>query len=663
MAARLPASASTRWRTTPDQHTGSLWSSTGTLLATVTFTNESISGWQTATFSNPVEITEGTTYVASYHTSGTYAADAELLRDRHSRRPADGALVGQQRRKRRLYLFRQVPRSQPAAIRPPTIGSTSSSSSRPSTLCRSPATTTASLVYPTAIAVIRRRLLCLPTTATRTAIRSRSQASATPPMAPWRLTARPAPSPSRRPPAISGRQASPIRYRTAVAARRRPRSSMTVAPSDTTVKPVLAVERAQHSFRERPWLRRTGREVHSHRPGIITGLRYYKSAQDTGTHTGSLWTSTGTLLAHATFTNESASGWQTVHFRAAGRGCGRHHLCRKLSLQRLLWRDAELLRDQPYQRPAHGAVSGQRRKRRLRLWHEHVCSRRPAYNATNYWVDVLYEQANGKLCAGGRRRSRLLRVATTRRLSLQASTLARQRQRRQQRPADHHRRRQCRERHGRLRQPDQRHHLYADERICPAIASFTYTISDGNGGTDTAQVSLSVDPAGGTQNLFGIRPRPRPVTVNDPGDVELGMKFQADVAGVDHRHPLLQGPQKMSGRTKRICGPRTGRCLQARPSPTRPRAAGRPSACPRKSPSRPDTTYVVSYHSNGFYSATPALLRTRSSSNGRICRRLSSASSGGNGVYAYGPSGLFPTNSFNATNYYVDVAFRPQLAA
>ena len=49
-------------------------------------------------------------------------------------------------------------------------------------------------------------------------------------------------------------------------------------------------------------------------PGIITGMRYYKSAQDIGTHTGSLWTSTGTLLATATFTNESASGWQTVTF-------------------------------------------------------------------------------------------------------------------------------------------------------------------------------------------------------------------------------------------------------------------------------------------------------------------------------------------------------------
>jgi len=34
-----------------------------------------------------------------------------------------------------------------------------------------------------------------------------------------------------------------------------------------------------------------------------------------------------------------------------------------------------------------------------------------------------------------------------------------------------------------------------------------------------------------------------------------------------------------------------------------------------------------------------------------------SSSSGGNGVYAYGSSSAFPTNTFNASNYWVDVVF------
>jgi hypothetical protein len=61
-------------------HVADLWSSTGTLLTSATFTDETASGWQQVNFPTPVAITAGTTYVASYHTaSGDYAADPNLL--------------------------------------------------------------------------------------------------------------------------------------------------------------------------------------------------------------------------------------------------------------------------------------------------------------------------------------------------------------------------------------------------------------------------------------------------------------------------------------------------------------------------------------------------------------------------------------------------------
>jgi hypothetical protein len=44
--------------------------------------------------------------------------------------------------------------------------------------------------------------------------------------------------------------------------------------------------------------------------GRIESIRFYKSASETGTHVGRIWSSTGALLASATFTNETASGWQ-----------------------------------------------------------------------------------------------------------------------------------------------------------------------------------------------------------------------------------------------------------------------------------------------------------------------------------------------------------------
>ncbi|MCO5987761.1 DUF4082 domain-containing protein [Actinoallomurus spadix] len=54
-------------------HVGHLWSSTGTLLAEATFTNETASGWQQVNFATPVAVSANTTYVASYHTAGHYA--------------------------------------------------------------------------------------------------------------------------------------------------------------------------------------------------------------------------------------------------------------------------------------------------------------------------------------------------------------------------------------------------------------------------------------------------------------------------------------------------------------------------------------------------------------------------------------------------------------
>ena len=48
--------------------------------------------------------------------------------------------------------------------------------------------------------------------------------------------------------------------------------------------------------------------------GFITGIRYYKASGSSGTHTGSLWSASGVRLATATFTAETASGWQEVLF-------------------------------------------------------------------------------------------------------------------------------------------------------------------------------------------------------------------------------------------------------------------------------------------------------------------------------------------------------------
>lgn len=61
------------------QHTGSLWTGSGTLLATVSFTNETASEWQQANFGTPINILANSPYVISYHTTGHYAVNSNYF--------------------------------------------------------------------------------------------------------------------------------------------------------------------------------------------------------------------------------------------------------------------------------------------------------------------------------------------------------------------------------------------------------------------------------------------------------------------------------------------------------------------------------------------------------------------------------------------------------
>jgi hypothetical protein len=57
-----------------------------------------------------------------------------------------------------------------------------------------------------------------------------------------------------------------------------------------------------------------GVRFRSAKQGWVTGVRFFKTAGNTGEHTGSLWTSTGQRVATGTFTGESESGWQELSF-------------------------------------------------------------------------------------------------------------------------------------------------------------------------------------------------------------------------------------------------------------------------------------------------------------------------------------------------------------
>ena len=194
-------------------HVGHLWTSTGTLLASATFTNETASGWQQVNLATPIAITANTVYVASYYApNGGYSVNRPYFAASYDNPPLHALADGTSGANGVHYYPGNAF---------PTVGYDQSNY-------------WVDVVFATTV-----------TPASNTI---------------W---------------------------------------SSSAVPATASYPDTRSVE--------------LGVKFRSDVNGHITGLRFYKGSANTGTHVGHLWTSTGTLLASATFSNETTSGWQQVN--------------------------------------------------------------------------------------------------------------------------------------------------------------------------------------------------------------------------------------------------------------------------------------------------------------------------------------------------------------
>jgi hypothetical protein len=163
-------------------------------------------------------------------------------------------------------------------------------------------------------------------------------------------------------------------------------------------------------------------------------------------------------------------------------------------------------------------------------------------------------------------------------------------------------------------------------------------------------------PATGTFRIWGPTATPATVNGTDTSAVEVGVKFRTSQSGSVLGLRFYKG----TGNTGTHVGSlwsRTGG-LMARATFTGETASGWQQvtfATPVAVTA--NTTYVVSYFApNGRYSYTSNQFGSSAVSNGPLTA-LRNGTDGGNGVYQYTNSPAFPTSSFNATNYWVDVVF------
>lgn len=637
-------------------HTGSLWTSTGTLLGTVTFTNESISGWQTATFSEPIQIARGVTYVASYHTNGVYAATTNYFTSSVTNGPLT-ALASTTGSQNGLYGYSNetvFPTNSYQATNywVDVVFNQTTVNGVPIASNDNGFTVTQNMpVQLTAASLLANDNDPDDDPLSITAVGDATNGSVTFDSQTNLVTFTP----------TSG-YTGPASFSYTISDGRGGAASATVsmnvtAPgtatslfSDASTPAVLAVND--------PASVELGVRFTVSSAGVITGLRYYKGAQDNGTHTGSLWTSTGTLLATATFTNETASGWQTVTFAdpitvAAGASyVASYHSNGFYTATPNYFTSSQT--NGPLTAPASvtGAGNG------LYTYSSGSVFPTSTYGAANYWVDVLFERSTQNSVPVANNDTGFSSQYNSA-VAIPASALLAN-----DTDAD----------------TDPLTVIGVDAAVNGTVAfdsqtnivtftpsagysgpaSFSYTISDGQGGTASAQVSLTVRPEDTGQHLFAATDIPATITVNDNNPVELGMKFQADVAGWITGFQFYKGPQNIGPHEAHLWTS-TGTLLASATFTNESASGWQTVDLAQEIAIEANTTYVVSYHTNGNYSATGNFFSSEHSSDNLTA--LSSALSGGNGVYAYGPSGVFPTSTYNSTNYYVDVAFRPQLAA
>jgi hypothetical protein len=152
---------------------------------------------------------------------------------------------------------------------------------------------------------------------------------------------------------------------------------------------------------------------------------------------------------------------------------------------------------------------------------------------------------------------------------------------------------------------------------------------------------------------------PATPSTDDASPVELGVKFQADVGGYITAIRFYKGPSNTGTHIGNLWS--SDGTLLGTATFTNETASGWQQvsfATPVQITA--NTTYVASYHTEvGFYAADGAYFAAGGFDKPPL-RALANGIDGGNGVYVYGPS-AFPTSSYNASNYWVDVVFATSL--
>jgi hypothetical protein len=395
--------------------------------------------------------------------------------------------------------------------------------------------------------------------------------------------------------------------------------------------------------------------------GYIEGIRYYKSAANSGVHTGSLWTAGGQLLATATFTGEGLSGWQEVLFStpvAISAGvtyvAGYHTNVGHYAVTHSMFNSP--FTSGPLTVPAGGGV--------YRYGASAVPSQ--SYMGSNYWVDVLFSTTapvdttppvvTAVTPSGGATSvltnstvtvtfSEGLSAATVNSATIYLTS-------------------------GGATVASNVSYNAATNSVtltpqAPLANSTTYTVivvGGASGVKDLAGNALATNASSSfttvasvsvlattATSLWNLNSTPAIPDSGDPQAVELGVKFIPSTNGLIDGVRFYKSPANTGVHTASLWSA-SGQLLATATFTGEGGSGWQQVLFSTPIAVAAGVTYVASYHTNvGHYAVTRGMF-------------LSSFVSGsltvpaGGGVYHYGASG-FPTQAYQGSNYWVDVLF------
>ena len=728
-----------------------LWSSTGTLLASGTFSNTSTFGWQTVTFSSPVAITAGTTYVASYHSTGAYADTTNYFATAYTNgsltAPASAGVyayggtstsgIFPTKTYQANNYWVDVVFNNGGANLPPVANADSgfvTPENTPLTI------TTSSLLAndtdPQGYALSVTSVAPIAGTTLGTVGLSGSTITYTPPSATFTGADSFAYTISD---GHGGTASATVALNVAAPAATQSLFSASNTPALTNANDGKQLE--------------VGVKFTSSVAGSITGIEFYRATGDTGPDIAQLWSSTGTLLASGTFSNTSASGWQTVTFSspvaitAGTTYVASYHSTGAYADTTNYFTTAHT--NGSLTAPASAGVYAYGGTSTSGIFPTKT------YQANNYWVDVVFNNGGANLPPVANADSGFvtpentpLTITTSSLLAndtdpqgyalsvtsvapiagttlgtvgLSGSTITYTPPSATFTGADSFAY-TISDGHGGTastavalnvaappvanadsgfvtpentpltittssllaNDTDPQGYALSVTSVAPIAGttlgtvglsgstitytppsatftgadSFAYTISDGHGGTASATVALNVAAPAATQSLFSASNTPALTNANDKKQLEVGVKFTSSVAGSITGIEFYRATGDTGPDIAQLWSS-TGTLLASGTFSNTSASGWQTVTFSSPVAITAGTTYVASYHSTGAYADTTNYFTT-AHTNGSLTAPASA------GVYAYGgtsTSGIFPTKTYQASNYWVDVVFNPQLTS